>query len=166
MYFIFHKFIAMILPKNIFIWCDHAAIEEKNKLITYVKNERNYKDITVIDEGACTPESVDYPDIAKKVCHHVLKIQDSVWVLICGTGGWMSMAANKIEGIRALLIHNRYTAGMSKKHGDCNVACFGAREGLFDDYQYFIDAFLNGQFEAGRHQKRIDKLTHDYMNNK
>ena len=157
----------MILPKKyMFVWCDHAAIEQKNSLITYVKNEIQYQYMSIIDEGAYTSESVDYPDIAKKVCHNVLKTKDSVWILICGTGGWMSMAANKIEGIRALLIHNRYTAEMSKKHGDCNVACFGAREGLFDDYQYFIDAFLKGQFEAGRHQKRIDKLTYVYMNNK
>lgn len=140
--------------KTIAIGCDHAGVEFKKELIKHLE-ENGY---TVNDCGCYTSDSVDYPDIAQKVCAEVTEQKCDKAVLICGTGIGISMAANKIKGIRAALCSDCFSAKYTRLHNDANVICFGARVigvGLAIE---LLDIFLNTGFEGGRHQKRIDKL--------
>ncbi len=133
---------------------DHAGFNLKKKIIR-IFTEKGY---LASDEGTYSEESCDYPDFAKKV---VLKVKDGIvdrGILICGTGIGMSIAANKIHGIRAALCYNEYTAEMSRKHNNANVLCLGAR--VLDDIEIIkiIDKWLSTEFEGERHQKRIEKM--------
>lgn len=111
------------------------------------------------DCGTFSPDSIDYPEIAVQVCVRVQKEKDSAMgILVCGTGAGMSMAANKIRGIRAALCCDPYTARMTRAHNDANVLCLGERvvgTGLALD---IVDTFLGGTFEGGRHKRRVDKI--------
>ena len=136
------------------IGCDHAALELKNNVIIYLK-ENKYD---VIDVGTYTEESTSYPIYAHKVCEEVQNINVDYGILICGTGIGMSIAANKHKGIRAVACSDAFSAKASKQHNDSNVLCFGARvvgKGLAFE---IVDAFLNSKYEGGRHQKRVDML--------
>lgn len=154
-----------IKTESIFIWSDHGWVESKEKLIRHLKNEYP-KIITQVFGPKNENTKVDYPDIAKIVCQNVLKFQNSVWILICGTGQWICMAANKVEWIRAWVINDSYSAQMIKEHNNANVICFGAREGLFKSYKTLIDIYLHTIFAWWRHKPRVDKLSFEYMNKK
>ena len=118
------------------------------------------KKIKVKDAGTDCAESVDYPDIAKIVCDLVVAgPPDSVGILICGTGIGMSIAANKINGIRAALLNDCFSATVAKKHNNVNVICLGQRVLGKELALFILDNFLNSEFEGGRHQRRIDKIT-------
>jgi ribose 5-phosphate isomerase B len=106
----------------------------------------------------CNGETVDYPDIAKLVCHNVLGGNENRGVLICGTGVGASMAANRIKGIRAALCGDYYSAKYTRLHNDANVICLGGRvlgAGLASE---LLEVFLNTEFEGGKHALRIEKL--------
>ena len=113
----------------------------------------------VKDFGTYTPESVDYPDIASKVCHEVLNGNCEFGILICGTGIGISIAANKHKGIRAALCSDPYSAAKTKEHNNANVICMGGRVTGPDLANTIVDAYIDAKFEAGRHQNRIDKIT-------
>lgn len=136
------------------IGCDHGGFELKGHVIEHLKN----KGIEVTDYGTYSEQSVDYPDCAKPVCEAVLSGDVECGILICGTGIGISIAANKIKGIRAALCSDTYSARMTKQHNNANVICLGGRvvgrELAFD----IVDAYLGAQFEGGRHQNRIDKI--------
>jgi len=137
-----------------FIGTDHAGFEVKPFVIEYLKK----KGIEVEDLGTYSSESVDYPDFAHKVAKAVLANPGSKGILICGTGIGMSLAANKHKGIRAALCHDYYTAQMARKHNNANILCFGARivgKGVIES---IIEAWLNSEFEGGRHQRRVEKI--------
>jgi ribose 5-phosphate isomerase B len=138
----------------IYIGCDHAGCDVKKDIIDYLK-ENN---LEYIDEG-CHGEKVDYPIIAEKVCEGVLlDLENNKGILICGTGIGMSMAANKVKGIRAAHCTDEYSAKYTRLHNNANVLCMGARitgSGLAVE---MADVFLNTGFEGGRHQKRIDLI--------
>ena len=143
----------------IVIGCDHAGYELKSEVISYL-TEKGYD---ILDIG-CSGEPVDYPVIAEKVCENVINGQCNKGILICGTGIGMSMAANKIKGIRAALCSEHYSAKYTRLHNDANVLCMGARiigSGLASE---LVDVFLNTEFEGGRHQRRVDLIT-DIENN-
>ena len=133
---------------------DHAGVEFKNQLKEYIES----KGIEVINIGVDTLDSVDYPDIAKSVCKKVLDKEADFGVLICGTGIGISIAANKVEGIRAALVHNEVTARLSKQHNNANVIVFGARVLGIEVAKSSFDAYLESKFEGGRHQNRVDKI--------
>lgn len=133
---------------------DHAGVEFKNQLKEYIES----KGIEVINIGVDTLDSVDYPDIAKSVCKKVLDKEADFGVLICGTGIGISIAANKVEGIRAALVHNEVTARLSKQHNNANVIVFGARVLGIEVAKSSFDAYLEAKFEGGRHQNRVDKI--------
>lgn len=136
------------------IGCDHGGVSLKKEIIKYLEaNNIAYKDF-----GTYTEESCDYPDIAVKVCDAINSKECDKGVLICGTGIGISMAANKIHGIRAALCHDYFSAKYTRLHNDSNIIAFGARvigPGLAIE---LLDIFLNTEFEGGRHQVRVDKM--------
>ena len=140
--------------KKLYIGCDHAELHMKNDLIGYL-NDKGYE---IEDVGPYTPESVDYPVYAKKVCDKVLADKGSLGILICGTGIGMSIAANKVKGIRAAAVSEVFSAIMTRKHNDANVLCMGARV-IGIETAKIADGFLEAEYEGGRHQKRVDMIT-------
>lgn len=140
--------------KKLYIGCDHAALHMKNDLIGYL-NDKGYE---IEDVGPYTPESVDYPVYAKKVCDKVLADKGSLGILICGTGIGMSIAANKVKGIRAAAVSEVFSAIMTRKHNDANVLCMGARVIGIETAKMIADGFLEAEYEGGRHQKRVDMI--------
>ena len=139
---------------KVFIGSDHAGIEAKAAM----KDLLQKNNIECIDIGPQKDDSVDYPDFAEEVCMHVLETSNSLGVLICGTGIGMSMAANKIKGIRAALVTNDFMAEMTRKHNNSNVLCFGARVSLLEEMEDMLSIWLENTFEGDRHQRRIDKI--------
>ena len=138
----------------IFIGCDRAGIEMKNALMDYLKEHGlEYEDM------GCHGETVDYPDIAEAVCKKVLTSPDNKGILICGTGIGISIAANKMNGIRAALCYDWYAAKYTRLHNDANVICFGARTMGIGSVTESLEVFLNTGFEGGRHAVRVNKIT-------
>jgi len=140
--------------RKLVIGGDHAGLELKSILIEALKAD-NYE---ILDCGTFSAESVDYPDFAQKVATVVLE-NKIMGIIICGTGIGISIAANKIPGIRAALCYNLETARLAREHNDANIIALGAR--MLDD-QLAIDivkTFLVTEFAAGRHQRRVDKIT-------
>lgn len=139
---------------RIAIGCDHRGIEFKQSVIKVLGiNNHSIKDF-----GSYTTDSVDYPDIAKEVGEAVVSGKYDRGILICGTGIGMSIAANKINGIRAALCHNSFCASRARQHNDANILCMGSeivKEGMPD----IVNTFMTVDFEGGRHQRRIDKMT-------
>jgi len=142
--------------KKIFIGNDHAGKDLKDFLINFLKE--NYKEIEVINVGTDSYESCDYPDYAKKVSLNVLKEEDSIGILICGTGIGMSIAANKIKGIRAALCYNSTTAKLARQHNNANILCLGQRIIGFELAKDIVDTFIKTEFEGNRHLNRIIKI--------
>ncbi len=140
---------------KVFIGCDHAAIEMKNQVIEYLKANGH----EVINLGTDTPESVDYPIYAQKVANGVIGNEGSLGILICGTGIGMSLAANKVKGIRAACVSEPYSARLTRQHNDANVICFGARVIGFGTAQLIVDEFINTKYEGGRHANRVELIT-------
>jgi ribose 5-phosphate isomerase B len=138
---------------RIAIGCDHAGLNLKQftiKLIT--ETEHSYEDF-----GCYTTDSVDYPDIAKKVAEAVAKGEFERGILICGTGIGMSIAANKVKGIRAALCHDAFSAHRARQHNDANILCLGVQEEQ-ELMSKIVEAFLTHDFEGGRHLRRVDKI--------
>lgn len=139
---------------NIVLANDHGAVELSKKLAEHLET-RGY---TVNRLGVFSEESVDYPDMAKKACEEYKKGGYDFGIVCCGTGIGISISANKIEGIRCALPQNSYAASMAKKHNNANFIAFGGRIDYAEDPCSIIDAFIDEQFEGGRHQRRVDKM--------
>ncbi|WP_045221562.1 ribose 5-phosphate isomerase B [Desulfonatronum thioautotrophicum] len=138
---------------TVIIGSDHAGFAFKNA-VSHSLREAGF---TLVEFGARSQESCDYPLVAGDVCRQVLAT-GATGILICGTGLGMSMAANRFPGIRAALCTNEYLARMTRAHNDANVLCLGSRvlgEALAESIIY---VFLNTAFEGERHQRRIDQL--------
>ena len=137
----------------IYIGCDHGGYPLKTALIDYLKeNNLEFTDL------GCDGETVDYPDIAKKVCPKVLESEENRGILICSTGIGISMTANRIKGIRAALCGDYYSAKYTRKHNDANVICFGNHVLGAELAVELLDVFLNTGFDGGRHLPRINKI--------
>ena len=137
---------------NLVIACDHAGYDLKEN----VKKHLSEQGHSVIDCGTNSTESCDYPVFAKALCKEINDGNAQLGILICGTGIGMSMAANKVKGIRAALCSDYFSAKFTRAHNDANVICLGARvtgEGLALE---LIDIFLNTPFEGGKHLRRIN----------
>ena len=139
---------------KIAIAADHGGFELKDSMVEYIKSLGN----EVMDLGTNSADSVDYPDYAKKVCEEIQQGDSDLGILICGTGIGMSLAANKFEGIRAACVSDVYSAKMSRNHNNANVLCIGARVIGDEVAKLIIKTFLENEFEAGRHQRREDKI--------
>lgn len=139
----------------IFIGSDHGGFELKNEIVNFLNNDLK---IEVKDMGCYSKDSVDYPDIAKIVCDEVLK-NNTIGILLCGTGIGISIAANKINGIRCALCSNEYSAIMAKRHNNANVLALGGRVIGAELAKSIVKAFLESDFDGGRHEKRLEKIT-------
>lgn len=131
---------------------DHAGFGLKNALMDHLRPR-----FEILDVGTHSLNSCDYPRIAAALTQKVLE-QQTLGILICGSGLGMSMAANRFVGIRAALCANEYLARMSRRHNNANVLCLGERVIGVDLAKAICDAFLDTDFEGGRHQHRIDLI--------
>lgn len=141
------------------IGADHAGYEAKETIKEYLQE----KMIEVKDFGTFSKESCHYPVFAEKVSRSVASGECEKGILVCGSGIGMSIAANKIKGIRAALCYEPLLAEMARKHNDANVLCLGARFSGVETIKKIIDVFLRTEFEGGRHAERV-KLISDIEN--
>jgi ribose 5-phosphate isomerase B len=140
---------------NIAIGSDHSGITLKKFIIDNIKSET----ISFTDFGPNTTESVDYPDYISKTVRSIIENKADKAIVICGTGIGANITANKINGIRSALCFNSYMAEKASAHNDSNVLALGARV-LGDELALdIIKTWLNTEFEGGRHQRRIDKIS-------
>ncbi|MFB0559375.1 MAG: ribose 5-phosphate isomerase B [Dehalococcoidales bacterium] len=138
---------------RIAIGCDHRGVDTKQFIIKLITDAGH----SCEDFGCYTTDSVDYPDIAKKVAEAVAAGHFERGILVCDTGIGMSIAANKVKGIRAALCHDAFSARRARLHNDANILCVAAREEP-DTMREIVDTFLTTEFEGGRHQRRLDKV--------
>ncbi len=137
------------------IGSDHRGFELKERIKEYLKSKK----VKVIDFGTDSNASADYPDFAQKVGISVAKGESKYGIAICGSGIGVSIAANKVKGIRAVNATNSDMAEMSRKHNNANVICFGADFIDFDTAVKYWEIFANTDFEGGeRHNRRIEKI--------
>ncbi len=134
---------------------DHGALELRAPVLEALAAGGH----TVIDHGTDSPDSVDYPDYARLVCDDVLDGRAEAGVLCCTTGIGMSMAANKIKGIRAALVHHQDEASLTRRHNNANVLCLGAIHTDPQTAPGLVEVFLSSSFEGGRHERRVCKFS-------
>ncbi|MBE6085322.1 MAG: ribose 5-phosphate isomerase B [Selenomonas ruminantium] len=140
---------------KITIGSDHGAVQLKEEVKMVLKE---YGDVEVKDVGTFGTDSVDYPDIAEKVCGDVVSGNADRGIVLCGTGIGISIAANKIKGIRCALCNDVFSAKMSRQHNDANVLAMGGRVLGFGPAGEIVRAFVEGKFEGGRHERRVNKI--------
>ncbi|WP_196593980.1 ribose 5-phosphate isomerase B [Pectinatus sottacetonis] len=140
---------------KIVIGCDQGALTLKEHIKEVLKE---FKDIIVEDVGTYTTDSVDYPDIAEKICDKITSGQAERGIALCGTGIGISIACNKVKGIRAALCHNAFTARMSRQHNDANVLAMGGRDISFGPADEIVRIWLTEKFLGGRHERRVNKI--------
>lgn len=134
---------------------DHGGYKLKIKVKSLLEEEG----IEFYDFGPNNTDSVDYPDFAKKVATAVSNGEYNLGILICGTGIGMSIAANKVKGIRAALCHDVFSAKATRQHNNSNVLAMGERVIGSELALEIVRTWLNTEFEGGRHQRRIDKIS-------
>ena len=139
---------------KIALGCDHGGLEHKNAIGEFLK-ENGFE---VVDFGIYEQVSVDYPDIAAKVCESIINGETERGILVCGTGIGMSIAANKYKGIRAAACSEHFSAKYTRLHNNSNILCLGGRVVGVGTAIELADLFVNTEFEGGRHQNRIDKI--------
>lgn len=140
---------------KITIGCDHGAVALKDEVKTVLAE---FKDLEVSDVGTFGTDSVDYPDIAEKVCADVVSGKADRGIVLCGTGLGISIAANKIHGIRAALCGDVYSARMSREHNNANVLALGGRVTGFGPAGEIVRVWIETEFAGGRHARRVDKI--------
>ena len=140
---------------KIALGCDHAAYQLKEQIKTHLLA----KGLEVKDFGTFDETSVDYPDYAFFVGKAVTSGECSRGIVLCGTGIGISIAANKIPGVRAALCHDLFTAEACRQHNNANVLAMGARVLEPELALQILDVWLKTEFEGGRHQRRLDKIT-------
>jgi ribose 5-phosphate isomerase B len=140
---------------RIAIGSDHAGFPVKETIRKYLESEG----YAVSDLGTSSEESVDYPDYGKAVGERVVSKQADLGVAVCGTGIGISIAANKVPGIRAALAHDLNTARLAREHNDANVLALGGRVVTGDAAIEMVQVFLTTPYLGGRHQRRLDKIT-------
>lgn len=142
------------MQKKIVIGSDHAGYALKEQ----IKNHLKFAGVEILDVGCDSPESCSYPDIAHELCSQIQSGAYTTGILICGTGIGMSMCANKHTGIRAACCSDVFSARATRLHNDANVLCFGARVVGYGVACELVDAFLDNEFEGGRHRPRVDAI--------
>lgn len=134
---------------------DHAALKMKLEIKEYLEK----KGYELIDFGTHTDKKCDYPIYGKRVAEAVVSKEADCGILICGTGVGISLAVNKVKGIRAVVCSEPYTAQLSIQHNNTNILAFGARVIGIGTAKMIVDCWLNAEFEGGRHQERINMIT-------
>ena len=136
--------------------CDHAAVELKDALLAHLK-ERGFE---CVDYGAYSPEEkVDYPVKGLAVAEAIIRGDIDKGVVICGTGIGISLAANKVPGIRAAVCSEPYSASLTVRHNNANIIALGARVIGVELAKMTVDAFFDAEFEGGRHQRRVNMIS-------
>lgn len=133
---------------------DHAAVDMKNEIKQYLEE----KGIEIIDVGTNSTDSFNYPISGYRVGKMVAEGKVDGGIAICGTGVGISLACNKVNGVRACCCSEPYSAEMSKRHNNSNVVCFGARVIGIETAKQIVDAWINAKFEGGRHGNRVDMI--------
>ena len=139
---------------KIAIGCDHGGLEHKNAIAEHLKD----RGFDVSDLGIYEQVSVDYPDIAVKVCNEIVNGDCELGILVCGTGIGMSIAANKVKGIRAAACSEHFSAKYTRLHNNSNVLCLGGRVIGVGTALELVDLFVDTDFEGGRHENRVNKI--------
>lgn len=153
----------------VYVGCDHAGLDLKLKVMAAMPHVQ-WKDM-----GTYTPDSVDYPDYANKVCEEIVKADlqskkelkvdskdgSAMGILICGSGQGMAIRANRFPNIRAALCWNEEIVHLSREHNNANILCLGARFLSPEQAAKMIEIFLQTPFAGGRHQGRVDKLSNE-----
>jgi len=134
---------------------DHTALELKRVIVKHLQEQGH----EVVDYGAYTSERSNYPEFGEKVALAIRNGEVERGVLICGTGVGISLAANKVKGIRAAVCSEPYTAQLVRRHNDAHIIAFGARVVGDEMAKMIVDSFLNAEFEGGRHQMRLDMIS-------
>lgn len=142
------------MSKRIALAADHAGFEEKEKL----KSTLNELGVDFVDMGTNSPESVDYPDYALKVGRAVAKGEFDQGLLVCGSGTGMAIAANKVHGVRAAVAWSPDIARLAREHNNANVLSLPARFIADDQAREIVKAWLDADFEGGRHERRVEKI--------
>lgn len=140
---------------NISIASDHAGFEYKKVIIKHLQNKYN---VTLIDHGAYSAESVDYPDVAHKLANSVATKESDIGIILCGSGNGVCITVNKHKEIRGALCWAKEIAMLARQHNDANVLCLPARFVTIEESIEMVDAFLSTDFEGGRHLKRVEKI--------
>ena len=143
------------LSHPIAVGSDHAGYEYKQRMVEYLRE----KGFTVLDLGAQSAASADYPDFAHPVASAVEDGQASFGVLICGSANGVAITANKHQGIRAAICWQTDIAKLARQHNDANVICIPARFVAFENARDMTDIFIDTAFEGGRHQNRVNKIS-------
>jgi ribose 5-phosphate isomerase B len=138
-----------------FAGSDHAGYALKTALVAYLRGLGDDVDDLGTDNGT---DSVDYPDFGAKVGRAVAAAPGALGLCVCGSGLGISIAANKIRGIRAARVTDEYSARMAREHNDANVVCLGERVTGAGVAEGIVRAFRDGTFAGGRHQRRVDKI--------
>ncbi len=139
---------------RIIVGSDHAGLPLKRALLEGLDARGvSYEDVGTHDESSC-----DYPDFAHRVARAVASGEAPLGLLVCGSGVGMSIAANRHEGVRAVVCSEAYSAAMARKHNDANVLCLGARVVGVGLAESILEAFLEAEFEGGRHARRVAKI--------
>lgn len=133
---------------------DHSALQLKAEIVGLLQK----KGYEVVDYGTNSAVSCDYPVYGKAIGEAVAAGKITQGILICGTGLGISLAANKIKGVRAAVCSEPYTAKMARAHNDCNILAFGARVVGAEMAKMIVETWLDTKFEGGRHQKRVDMI--------
>ena len=139
---------------QIAIASDHAGLELRRVIADHLAQAGH----TVTDHGPDSGDSVDYPDYAEKVARAVADDASDLGILVCGSGVGMSIAANKVQGVRAALCANAYLGEMARAHNNANVLCLGERITGVGLALTIVDAFVSTKFDGGRHSRRVDKI--------
>ena len=134
---------------------DHGALGLRAPVIEKLSELQH----EVADHGTDSPESVDYPDYARLVAEDVASGRADLGILCCTTGIGMSIAANKVDGVRAALVHHEDEAELTRRHNNSNILCLGALHTTAYDAKRLVEIFLKSEFEGGRHARRVDKFT-------
>ena len=140
---------------RIAVGSDHAGYQLKQQLADHLRDAGH----DVEDLGTHSEESVDYPDFGAQVARAVVNGKADYGLCVCGTGIGIGIAANKVRGARAAIVHDATSARMARQHNDANVVCIGARVTGPQAAADALDAFLGAEFEGGRHQRRIDLIS-------
>ncbi len=141
--------------QHVIIGNDHGAVDLKNTITNFLR-EKGYK---VKNMGIDSEDAVDYPDIAQITCNEFKRGEYEFGILCCGTGIGISMAANKIDGIRCALVHDLFTAEMAKAHNNANFLAFGGRVQYQVPIEQMLDTFIKTSFGGSeRHDRRVYKI--------
>ena len=134
---------------------DHMAVDMKNHIKKYLEDKGH----TIVNFGTDTSDRTDYPIYAKKVADSVVSKECELGILICGTGIGISIAANKVKGIRAAVCSEPYSAARTRQHNNANIIAFGAKVIGTATAETIVDAFINAEYEGGRHARRVDMIS-------